>query len=147
MKITQTNLNKLFESLSDSQVACLCLCLCEGQPSEVAEKLKEYTATWSSERKQNAAKLSIEQFADTTTANQQSVQWFKADPAMVLLDEYAAKFNGFVIRLAIPNGGIIGASVEDDSGRCWFCSTEEFDKFSDREWHLQQARSFIGGLL
>jgi len=79
MKITQTNLNKLFESLSDSQVACLCLCLCEGQPSEVAEKLKEYTATWSSERKQNAAKLSIEQFADTTTHGvpPEKVQLFK----------------------------------------------------------------------
>lgn len=63
MKITKTNLHKLFASLDDEQVACLAAEL-EEDPDHVAKRIKEFTSSWSNERKVNAAQKSIQLFSD-----------------------------------------------------------------------------------
>jgi hypothetical protein len=63
MKITKNNLHKMFASLDDEQIACLAAEL-EENPDHVAKRMKEFTSSWSDERKVNARKKSIQLFSD-----------------------------------------------------------------------------------
>lgn len=56
-------------------------------------------------------------------------------------------YKGFYIGLAIPNGGIVGVDIWNEQGTCEYLCTEDFDKYSDLEWHMKEAKKRIDYLV
>ena len=76
------------------------------------------------------------------------MDWIKCKYDDLVLDTPVKEYRDFTIALAIPNGGIIAVSIWNwDKSIIETLDTEDFDKYSDEQWHILHAKIRINKIL
>lgn len=74
--------------------------------------------------------------------------YFDEDEEFGYEDEVVATYRDFQIALCNPNGGIVAMTIwNSDKSIIETVDTEEFDKYGDEDWHIEQAKVRINQLL
>lgn len=77
-----------------------------------------------------------------------SNSWFTISNKHCYEDEVVETYRDYCIALAIPNGGICGITIwNEDKSLVEAVDTEEYDKYCDEDWHIEQAKLRINQIL
>lgn len=75
-------------------------------------------------------------------------QWIVIDQEYCYKDEVVTTYRNFSIALTIPNGGICAITIwNEDKSIVETVDTENYDKYCDKEWHIEQAKLRINQIL
>lgn len=76
------------------------------------------------------------------------MDWFQCKYDDICLDIPVLKYRDFTIALSIPNGGIVAVSIWNwDKSIVETLDTEDYDKYSDKKWHIFHAKYRINKIL